>query len=50
MLAHMALTAAFGGNLAQATQLYAKLAEVKPGAQVFALAARLTKEGAVRSP
>jgi hypothetical protein len=50
MLAHMALTAAFGGNLAQATQLYAKLAEVKPEAQVFALAARLTKEGAVRSP
>jgi hypothetical protein len=50
MLAHMALAAAFGGNLAQATQLYAKLAEVKPEAQVFALAARLTKEGAVRTP
>jgi hypothetical protein len=49
-LEHMALAAAFGGNLAHAATVYAKLAQLKPEAQVFALAARLTKEGAVRTP
>jgi hypothetical protein len=50
MLEHLALSAVFGGNLSQAAMMYEKLAEVKPDAQVFALAARLVKQGAVRNP
>ncbi|HVW29691.1 MAG TPA: hypothetical protein VHC69_30215 [Polyangiaceae bacterium] len=50
LLEHRALAATFGGNLKQAASLYEKLAATKPEARLFALAARLTKEGAVRSP
>jgi hypothetical protein len=47
---HLALNAVFEGNLAQATTLYEKLAAGRPDSRIYALAARLTKAGAVRTP
>jgi hypothetical protein len=49
-LLHQALTATFAGNLPLATSLYAQLSKAQPSSQLFSLAARFTKEGAVRRP
>jgi hypothetical protein len=49
-LAHQALNATFAGNLALATTLYKQLSTAQPDSELFSLAARFTKDGAVRSP
>jgi hypothetical protein len=50
LMAHDALTAAFDGNLARSASLYQQLSSAHPTSQLYSLAARFTKEGAVRTP